>query len=281
MIREIAFAWLLCLTSASLLHPSRNLNTRVLKSYRHHSLASKAFGFKPAELFGVSRITNKKCSLLPITRTIVLGEEFEGNPEDAVVVDKSFAFFRLSLGWSADRIERSRRAAVEHFKSKFGLDLSSAVLNTTTGIYEEHGIFYAPFVFTNKLVKIADSDTLTPCTNVSAILGGWLLFGTDITYPMVPGVKGPVKVPGESALFFLYIVFQPGSKFSTAFVLKGTRPSACTFNVCQVVATTDLVDDYYGSSYPGNLEGIAVDTFVKPGVVKTFGSYVLTWPKRD
>lgn len=232
------------------------------------------------ELFEISRSKGKKCGLLPITRTIVLAEEFEGNPEDAVEIDPRFAFFRSALGWSAHRIERSRRAAIHHFKSTFGLDLSSAKLNTTTGIYAKNDVFYGSFVFKNKLVKIADSNRLTRCTNTFAILGGWFLFGKDIKYPMVPGVEGPVAVPGESAVFFLYIVFNPGSKFSTAISLKGTRPSACTFNVCQVVATTEIVDDYYGS-YPGNLEGVAVDTFVKPGIVKTFGTYVLTWPKRD
>ncbi|KAI0560759.1 hypothetical protein FGB62_101g09 [Gracilaria domingensis] len=220
-----------------------------------------------------------KCDLLPIDRTITVGAAFEGPEEDEGYVDTRNDFFRFGLGWDEERIERSRVYALKHFNDSFGVDASSLDLDSASGVYGTEEFGYAVIVLNLTLVRTADSGELTPCTNVTGVVGGWVLFGVNITYPTVPGVSGSQNVAGESGLFVFYLVAQPGTRTSTKIEMKGTRPLVCILKMCPITADTQIIDDADNTD-TGNLDGVFLEEEFVPGIGREYVRWVLTFPGR-
>eukprot|EP00737_Agarophyton_chilense_P003835 gb/GEZJ01004613.1/.p1 GENE.gb/GEZJ01004613.1/~~gb/GEZJ01004613.1/.p1 ORF type:complete len:284 (-),score=19.34 gb/GEZJ01004613.1/:608-1459(-) len=269
---------LVCLNSASFLSGRQQLSPQMIRSLLQSKGVQPFFTRQSNDVLRTSaRLEQPMCFLLPIERSVALAARFEGPLMQAGYFDSRNEFFRLALGWGETRIEHSRLQALEYFKDAFGLDGSSLKYDSTFGLYGSDKLGFGAYVLNVTFVQTADSDILVPCPNVTAVLGGWVLFGVDITYPKIPFGTGPQTIAGDSSVYVMYLVGQHGTRMVTKIQMKARKPQVCTLNLCPLVAATEVIDDPFDTN-TGCLDAIIVEQEVAPGISREFHTFVLTFP---
>eukprot|EP00179_Madagascaria_erythrocladioides_P020926 CAMPEP_0198359164 /NCGR_PEP_ID=MMETSP1450-20131203/133607_1 /TAXON_ID=753684 ORGANISM="Madagascaria erythrocladiodes, Strain CCMP3234" /NCGR_SAMPLE_ID=MMETSP1450 /ASSEMBLY_ACC=CAM_ASM_001115 /LENGTH=216 /DNA_ID=CAMNT_0044066013 /DNA_START=12 /DNA_END=662 /DNA_ORIENTATION=- len=209
---------------------------------------------------------------------------FGGSHEEFVVIDnKEFNFFKEALGWDDDHVEESRKIALRHFKSRFGLDASDAVLEEGSGVYVLDGLTLFAFAFDFPFYKIADSAKLVDCPTAMAVWGGWALEGSNVTLSGEYGGVSGVQIPAddEAIMISSYMVFAPGSQYSTIVEVRSRKPLACApLNaICGISDTMNLLDDFH-DPYPGYVDGSLNFETSESGNERVVARFTLTWPGR-
>lgn len=197
---------------------------------------------------------------------IALAQDYYGPYAQAVYADRHHHFLRFAFGLTPSEIEESRDAALAYLKGHFGVTFKGSVFDPKSGFYYDpaRNLSGGFVVFSEPLRMVADSFASVPCIDTTAVLGGWLVTGTDV---LVGGELHPegVMYKGEIAFFLPGLVFNVGTPQSTRIVLSPIYPLHCPHNgMCGLSGY--FVNAETGST--GWYDGVSID-YVIPGYAYT------------
>lgn len=222
-----------------------------------------------------SRLKHGMCKSLDAPlRSIALKSEYHGPYEKMAYIDGRHSFFKFAMGFSAAEVNESMMSALEHFRNEFNVDfdMSKSTYDDMTGKYmiPAMGLTFAPVVYDGTYEVVADSYTTTSCIDIVGVMGGWMLEQENMT------VKG-VRYEGKVSLMNFFIVFNPGTRYSTRLAFFATLPKSCDRDgSCPICGWTYNLD-YYGFGW---LDGVSIyENDDKYGFSSVFRG-VAMWPGR-
>lgn len=193
---------------------------------------------------------------------MTLALDYYGPLGQAIYADRHNHFLRFALGLSPENIGKLEEAVLNYFKVAFGLHFNGTVYNSKTGAYYDpvSKLNGGPVIFSEPLRVVATSTHRTPCTDTTAVLGGWMLNGEDVLVKGDLHPEGKVY-EGHSSFWIGFMALNVGTPYSERIVLGMIIPVNCPENgACAVTGRTAHVE--YDAV--GWVDGVAI-SYELPG----------------